>query len=365
MAYRSRYAAPPPTRARTSRWRIFLPSVVLLLLFVGLGSFWAYAAWRTGASVDAWLAREARLGRTWTCPDRQIGGFPFRLELTCEKPGFVGKAGGRALTGQLGRVHAVAQIQDPSHVIVEAEGPLVVSDDAGGRLAMEWELLHGSIENQAGSPLGQIAVEATQPRLTLAGFGLASLDAAGDMVDFHMRRTPGRPAEENAYDLASRATQLRLPPANQWLGDDAPIDVDAVATVTQAEPLTGAPPAEELERWRLAGGKVQLGKVMVSKGPKRLDATGVVGLDDLRRPQGRLDVSVAGLDDILQQFGLSPRAANIGGLIAGVLGGRMPKAAAPDAPAPGAGGGVVLPLRLDNGKAYLGPLAVARLMPLY
>lgn len=364
MAYKSRYASPPVTqRTRTSRWRIFLPTVVLMLLFAGLGAFWAYAAWRTGTSVDAWLAREARLGRIWTCPDRQIGGFPFRLELSCAKPGFVGKAGGRALTGELGRVHAVAQLQDPNHVIVEAEGPLVVSDDAGGRLALEWELLQGSIQNQAGSPLGAIAVEATKPRLSLAGFGLASLEATGDMVDFHMRRTPGRPDEESAYDLASRATQLRLPPADQWLGDASPIDMDAVATVTQAEPLTGAPPAAELERWRLAGGKVQFGKVMVSKGAKRLDATGVVALDELHRPQGRLDVSVAGLDDLLQQFGLSPRAANIGGLIAGVLGGRVPKTPAPDATA--GPGGVVLPLRLDNGKAYLGPLAVARLAPLY
>jgi hypothetical protein len=364
MAYRSRYASPSVApRARTSRWRIFLPSVALLVLFLGLGCFWAYAAWRTGTAVDAWLAREARLGRNWTCPDRQISGFPFRLEVSCDKPGFTGKAGGRALTGELARVHAVAQLQDPNHVIVEAEGPLVVSDDAGGRLALQWDLLHGSIEGQGSAPLAQLAVEATKPRLTLVGFGLAGLEASGDSVDFHMRRTPSRPVEDNAYDVASRATQLRLPPADQWLGDQAPIDMDAVATVTQAEPLTGAPPAAELERWRAAGGKVQLSKLMLAKGAKRLDATGVVGLDDLRRPQGRLDISVAGLDDLLQQFGLSPRAANIGGLIAGVLGGRAPKAPEPDAS--GTPGGVVLPLRLDNGKAFLGPLAVARLMPLY
>lgn len=361
MAYRSRYAAPAPTRSRTSRWRIILPSLVLLLLLAGLGAFWTYAAWRTGVSVDAWLAREARLGRQWSCPDRRIGGFPFRLELSCDKPGFTGRAAGRALTGELGRVHAVAQIQDPNHVIVEAEGPLVVSDDAGGRLSLDWELLHGSVQNQPGAPLGQLAVEATKPKLSLVGFGQPDLQAAGDLVDFHMRRTPGRPAEENAYDIASRGVQIKLPPADRLLRDEAPIDMDAVATVTQAEPLTGAPPVAELERWRLAGGKVQFGKVMLSKGTKRLDATGVVALDELHRPQGRLDVSVAGLDDIMQQFGLSPRAANIGGLIAGVLGGGAPRAPAPDAPA----GGVVLPLRLDGGKAFLGPLPVALLMPLY
>ena len=91
---------------------------------------------------------------------------------------------------------------------------------------------------------------------------------------------------------------------------------------------------------RLAGGKVQVSKLVLSQGPRRLDATGILGLDDLHRAQGRLDVTVAGVDDLLQQFGLSPKAANIGNLIAGVLGAvrkaaRLPPAEAmrPEPPA--------------------------------
>ena len=53
----------------------------------------------------------------------------------------------------------------------------------------------------------------------------------------------------------------------------------------------------------------------------------------------------------------------IGGLIASVLGGRKAQAVAP-APDP-AGKGVMLPLRLDNGKVMLGPIRVATLLPLY
>jgi hypothetical protein len=203
----------------------------------------------------------------------------------------------------------------------------------------------------------------TNPRLTLTGTGALDMKAEGTLVDFHMRRTPGRPPEERAYDIASRGTALRIPLVGRLLGREDPVDADFVATVLQLEPLATGTPAQNLERWRLAGGKVQVSKLMLSQGPRRLDAAGILALDELHRAQGRLDVTVAGVDDLLQQFGLSPKAATIGNLIAGVLGGR-PKAGQAEA-AEKPPGSVVLPLRLDDGKAFLGPLPVARLTPLY
>ena len=188
-----------------------------------------------------------------------------------------------------------------------------------------------------------------------------NLDAA--MVDLHIRPTPDRPESDRAYDVASRTTGLVLPIADQLLGSADPVDADLVATILQAEPLAGGVPAQELDRWRQAGGRIQLTKLAAAKGAKRLDATGTLGLDDLHRPQGRLEVTVSGLDEILQRFGLGPRAAGLGGLLAGVLGGGKAPAPSPD----GAAGprGMTLPLRLDDGKAFLGPLPVARVLPLY
>src|SRR6478672_8972301 len=140
MAYRSRYAAPDPgVRRRASRLRIFLPTLVLLVLFGALAGFWAFATWRAGAEMDSWLEREARLGRQWTCPNRQIGGFPFRIEVICDKPTFSGRGAGRELTGGMRRVMAVAQLQAPSHVIMEADGPLTMASAEGDRLQLEWE----------------------------------------------------------------------------------------------------------------------------------------------------------------------------------------------------------------------------------
>ena len=134
MAYRSRYAATPPTaRRRTSPWRIFLPTGVLLLLFAGLGGFWAYATWRVGQELDTLLAREAAHGRQWDCPNRTIAGFPFRIEVSCDRPTFNGSPGGVSTQGEVARFIAVAQIQSPNHVIMEVDGPLVATDASGRR----------------------------------------------------------------------------------------------------------------------------------------------------------------------------------------------------------------------------------------
>src|SRR6478609_10080135 len=119
MAYRSRYAADrqPP---RPSRFRIFLPSLMVLVLGIALAGAWAYTSWRTDREIDAWIVREASLGRLWRCPERHIGGFPFRIEASCDNPTFQGRAEGRDLSGGLRRILAVAQIYTPNLVIVEA-----------------------------------------------------------------------------------------------------------------------------------------------------------------------------------------------------------------------------------------------------
>lgn len=367
MAYRSRYAPPPsPRRPRTSRWRIFLPSLVLLLLFAGLGVFWAFMTWRAGHEIDRMLVREAAHGRDWTCPNRTIGGFPFRIEISCDKPSFAGEARGRSWRGEVERAVAVAQILSPRHIVAEVTGPLAVIDSAGGRLDLSWDLLHGSIEVRPGAlaSLDRLSIEMTRPKLALVGYGPLDARASGELVDFHLRRAPGRPEAENAFDIASRGTALAVPIADQLLGGEAPVDMDLVATLLQGEQLGSGTPPGNLEAWRRAGGRLQVSRVLLSRGAQRVEGTGMLGLDERHRPQGRLDLSVVGADDLLQHFGLSPKAAQIGGLIAGVLGGRVPKAGQAEA-APRPAGDVALPLRLDDGKVFLGPLPVARLAPLY
>jgi hypothetical protein len=358
--YRAPASKPP------SRLRIALPTIVIGVLFLGLAGFWSFVSWRTGAEVDSWIAREARLGRAWSCPDRKIAGFPFRIELSCAAPTFTGQAEGKAISGSIGRVLAVAQVYNPTHVIVEAEGPLLLKEAGGATVQVDWTLARASVIGRPDA-LDRAAIELTAPSLKVVGLPATNLLPAGElsaraeMADLHLRRTPGRPAEDRAYDVGSRIERAILPPLDLVLGNGDPLDADAVATVTQAEPLVGVGLPAELERWRNAGGRVQITTLTLAKGKKQVSATGNLGLDDARRAQGRMELTVSGMDEILQSLGLSSRSALLGGLLAGVLGGKA-QAAQPDSAKPS---GLTLPLKLDNGRAFIGPIAVANLVPLY
>jgi hypothetical protein len=368
MAYRSRYATPPPRPPRPSRLRVILPTLIMLGLSLVVAGAWAFASWRTGREIDGWIAREASLGRIWTCPDRRIGGFPFRIEVSCNDPAFEGRADGREVSGGLTRILAVAQIYSPNHVIVEVDGPLSVRETStGSAWTVAWDTLRASVVGQPGSALERISVQAVSPSLVATG-PAGTFSATARAFETHLRRTPGRPEADGAYDIAATLAKATIPPLDAWLRGGDPTDVSVVMTVTKAEPLVGHGLTGELDRWRDAGGRLQLTNATLAKGAKRVEATGSLALDAFRRPEGRVELSLTGLDELLQSLGLGGRSATIGGLIAGVLSGRPTEAAPPAPGAAGAAGatrGVVLPLRFEGGRAYLGPIPVASLPPLY
>ena len=321
--YREPERTPPQARLprRRSPMRLFLPAMALGVAFAGLSVFWLWASWRVGNEIDAWLAAEAAHGRVWTCPDRIVGGYPFRIEVICENPTFAGRAEGRDVTGGLKQVHAAAQVYSPNHVIVEAAGPLAVQDSAGGRVDLDWTIAQASIRMIVDRPpIERISLVLTEPRLAAAVPGFEPVEAKASMADFHLRPSPGRTAEA-AWDVASRITDLEAPRLDAVLGGQDKANMDFVATVTQAETLRGGGGVQDLEAWRQAGGQVQVDTLSLERGAQALAAAGALHVDEGRRPAGRFDVTITGLDQVLASFGLGPRAAALGGLLGALLGG--------------------------------------------
>ncbi|MDJ1157441.1 DUF2125 domain-containing protein [Chelatococcus sp. SYSU_G07232] len=360
------------TTARTrrhSRWGLFLPFILLVLIAAGWSAFWFVARERTTAALDQWVAREAEHGRRWTCPARTVGGFPFRFELTCDNPSFSGTTAQGPVEGSLKRFLAVAQVYRPNHVIAEAEGPLVVRAVGDGRsLELNWRSLDASIILPGGRlERASLVIEAPALRATLAADNDALVSFAS-RLEAHLRRDPARPEGDKAYDVAVSLNQAVVPPLDDFLGSSEAADLDARAVVTQAEAFGVRPRAEELEAWRLAGGRLELSSVTLVKGATRIEARGTLGLDEQHRPSGQVDAAVAGLDGLLARFGIKVRG-DLSGLITGGL-----ERLAGRQPAPLAGDGAVKagpkltslpPVRIDNGRITVGPFPVGRVGPLY
>ncbi len=127
--------------------------------------------------------------------------------------------------------------------------------------------------------------------------------------------------------------------------------------------IEGAWPAAHgvtgIREWRDAGGVAQIKAAEFDWGPLKLNAAGTLALDAQDRLIGSLTTNLLGYEDLikgLQDAGQlnkdEARAANTGlGIIAMAAGGKD--------------GELTLPLVLQDGEMFVGPLRIAKLKPLY
>ena len=137
-----------------------------------------------------------------------------------------------------------------------------------------------------------------------------------------------------------------MPALDALSGNRDPGEIDARATLAPADAFTGRLPAD-LERWRAAGGTLQLTSLRVDKGGAGLSAGGTLGLDEAHRPAGRVEATLTGFDRLL-----GPLASPLAGLLG------MGRA--------GAGArGVPVVVTVRDGRVMLGPLRIGTVPPLY
>ena len=351
--------------ARHSRFWLFAPFVLLGLAAAGWSAAWFVIRQRTADGLDAWLASEAGMGRQWTCADRAVGGYPFRIEVSC---GTLSVRRGEA-AASLGRLLAIAQVYRPRHVIAEVGGPLRASDGEGAVAEADWRLLQVSVQS-ASDAFQRASLVVEEPKVRLVGLAPTELAGGAGHLEAHVRPDPARLGAEGAYDVALSARTMTIPVLNAWTGSDDPADMSLDTTVTQARGLTGRRLVGELERWREAGGAIEVEQWTLAQGARRLEAKGVLRLDDLRRPAGHLDLAAAGLQDLVGALMGGGRANGVGAVL-GALAGQPARSRAlgPSQSAPAAQPKLspLPPLRLDNGRVSFGPFAVpgVRLAPLY
>ncbi|KRE01330.1 hypothetical protein ASE61_17740 [Bosea sp. Root670] len=343
---------PLPTRRRSRFW-LYGPFMLLVVLAAAWSAFWFYARGRIATEIDVALAREAERGRTWTCADRSIGGFPFRIELRCNALTLTSTRWGDAVRVETGPTVAVGQIYSPGLVILEVSSPAKALLPEGRALDLTWKSLDASFAWRSPERFALVASEPrgvlTTPGLTAENWGAATLEA-------HLRRNPARPATDQAVDIAITAKGTILPPIDALLGNTEAGEIDLQATLTQAESFRNGFNPDALESWRAANGTFDLTRLVSTKGKARVDGSGQLLLDPLHRVAGDLQLAAAGIEQI---GGF--RIGNLLGGLGGFLGGRGGNTAT----APGLT--TLPPVSLREGRVFIGPfrLPLQPLPPLY
>ena len=121
----------------------------MLVLFVALiggwSWFWHYAAGKAEVAIDGWRAREAKAGRIYKCGSQSIGGYPFRIEVDCDKASALFRSNQPPVEIKTGGMLIAAQIYQPDLLITEFQGPLTIADPGKApTIVANWKL--GAVE---------------------------------------------------------------------------------------------------------------------------------------------------------------------------------------------------------------------------
>ncbi len=172
------------SRPKGSRKFLWL-TVFIVLLFGGYSAGWFYVADRLKAEVVSSVARMNRGDIRVECDNPQVGGFPFRIGVSCDHLGY--EDGARQLQASAGGFRSLAQVYQPTRALAELDGPLHVSAPGLGSIRLDWDRLRASV--RIARPLPErVSVEAEGLTGTSDASGAAAvLLFSADKTDGHLR----------------------------------------------------------------------------------------------------------------------------------------------------------------------------------
>jgi len=347
-------APPPPGRAPYKTYAVFIPLGVVVLAALAWTGFWFHASSVARATLSGWQEREAKLGRQFRCGSQTIGGYPFRFEVRCQDAAADLPEASPPLQIRAKQLLTVSQIYQPLLILAEITAPLTVGEvGAKAPLVADWTLAQVSL---AGLPTRPERVSTAVDNLKLSQPGGDALFFAKH-AELHARVDPQSPPDQLVLDVAARLEQATSAVAGPVL--DQAVGLELSTVVHGLKDLNPKPVAELLRQLAAAGGDLQVVRARIARGTMLIDATGTLRLSQEGRLDGRLEVTVAGIDFRLMERALPQLKANAGPVGIGLLALLGQQTTLEGRPA------VSMPLRFSEGAAFLGPLPLGRTPALF
>src|SRR6185437_153432 len=140
------------SRRRTGR-RYTILVLVILAVIAGWTGFWKFAADKAQQTIEGWRAREAKSGRIYDCGSQTVGGFPFRIEVTCDQASAVFRSNEPPMELKAASLLVVAQVYQPGLIISEFHGPLTVGQaEKEPEFLASWKLAQSSVRGTPAAP---------------------------------------------------------------------------------------------------------------------------------------------------------------------------------------------------------------------
>lgn len=372
----------PALASRPRRWPIVLPFVVVVVLAAGWSGVWYYASKRAEAALAGWMEREAKAGRVYSCASQSISGYPFRIEVRCSDPGAELRQPSLTLKGR--DLLVAAQIYQPNLLIGELTGPVALSEiGKTPHIIANWSLLQTSVRGTPSAP-ERVSVVIDNPSFDRVGATQEPVVRA-KRLELHGRLAAGSVRSNPVIDVVMRLGSAMAPTLHPALSQ--PVDGEITAMLRGLKDFAPKPWPERFREIQAAGGQIEVTSIRLQQGEALMVGSGALGLTQSGGLNGQLQVTVAGLEALLDHFGLDGSAQGGGqaGLnrVAPMLGaldrvspglGNFARQHAMTGIAVGLGGqqtelegkrAVSLPLRFQDGDVFLGRLRVGNVPPLF
>jgi hypothetical protein len=290
-------------------WRLFFMPVLLLIAAAAWSAFWFYSASRVDIIADAWRAREAQSGRVYDCARRSVAGYPFRLEVRCDgaSVSLVSQTAGEAptqppITARLGEILVVAQVYDPKLLIAEFTAPATISD-RGGQPSMvaNWRTARSSVVGLPAVPK-RVALVFDDPSIDRVEGSAQTPLARARHIELHGRLAVGAPSDHPVIETALQIEGGSVQGVHPLLAQ--PFDADVRTRLSGLKDLSPKPWPQRFREIQAAGGHVDIVQSRIQQGDVVAIAAGALSLNAEGRLEGELQMTVAGLEQVVAALGI-------------------------------------------------------------
>ena len=363
------------SRSARRRKRRYIGTLILFLALVGGWSYlWYYATGKAEVAIDRWRAREAKAGRIYTCGSQSIGGYPFRIELTCDKAAAVFRSNQPPVEIKTSSILVAAQLYQPTLLISDFYGPLTIADlGHAPNIIVNWKLAQSSVRGTPSAP-ERISLVFDQPVVERINGNNRQSVLKAQHIEVHGRLAGGsvtnKPIIETVLRLRAAAAPELHPAAAM------PIDADITTLLRGLNDFSPKPWSARFRELQAVDGRVDITQARVQQGDTIAVGDGTLSLNTSGRLQGQLRVTVANIEPFLAAVGTpqvvknSPDMDRLSGALDRLLPG-LGNVARQQATSSNLSLGinllgeqttlegkraVTLPLRFDDGSVFLGPI---------
>ena len=373
------------TRTRSARWRTrrYVGTLVLfVILAVGWSWLWYYAAGKAEATIEGWRAREAKSGRVYSCDSQSVGGYPFRIEVNCDKAAALFRSNQPPVEIKANGILIAAQVYQPTLLISEFHGPLTIADPGKApSIIVNWKLAQSSVRGTPAAP-ERVSLVFDKPVVDRMSGSSQQHMLTAKHIEIHGRMLEGSATNKPVIEIALRLDQTSAPAVHP--AAEQPVDADIVAVLRGLNDFGPKPWPARFREIQAAGGRIDITQARVQQGETIAVGGGSLSLNANGRLEGQLRVTVAGVEAFLNNIGAQQMVQNSPNMdkLAGTLDRLLPGLGNAARQQTGAGmslginllgeqttlegkRAVTLPLRFDDGSVFLGPIQIGNAPALF